>query len=160
MNLTLKRSWCIFRMLFFIFTPDSFISCLLKLAAQFDDVTGAALHNIWVVGEFSAAVSGSVKGGKFEWKPVWVGTAALLFGINTDFGWAIVDSVPVSERVFQAWVELDTGEEDLEHLHDEKVFDDAGSLGAIVESVGSGARFSEGVSVVVVIWVGGYQTES
>lgn len=154
MNLTLRKKLVI--LVFLFFTPGP----KLQLAAQFDDVTGAALHNIWVVGELSAAVSGSVKGGKFEWKPVWVGTAALFLGVNTHFGWAIVDSVPVSESVLQAWIELDAGEEGLEHLHDEKVFDDASSSGAIVESVGSGARFSEGVSVVVVFWVGGYQAES
>jgi hypothetical protein len=76
---------------------------------------------------------------EFEWKSVWVSTATLLFSINTGFGWAIIDSVPVSERVFQAWVELVSRQENFEHLHDKEIFDDTGSSGAIVESVGSGA---------------------
>jgi hypothetical protein len=62
--------------------------------------------------------------------------------------------------VFQAWVELDTREEGFEHLHDEEVFDDTGSSGAIIEPVSSGTRFSKSVSVVVVIWVVSNQTES
>jgi hypothetical protein len=90
MNLLTLKKGCIFLLIFLPKKPTS------ELAAQFDDVTGAALHNIWVIGEFSTAVSGSVKSLKFEWKPVWVGTTALFLGIDTSFGGAIVDSVPVS----------------------------------------------------------------
>jgi len=133
--------------------------CIL-LATEGDSVTWAALLNVWVVGLLAAAVSWAAQSLELEWKSVWVGTAALLLGLDTLLDRAVSNSVPAAEAVFEAWVELDAGKEGSEHLHDEEVLDDAGPSRAVVVSVGSGARFSESVGVVVVLWVVGEKSES
>jgi hypothetical protein len=99
----------------------------LKLASDSGDIIRAAFLKSGVKGLTAAASSFS--GEWFVWESVWVFTAASPFGVfNTVDQWATDFFVEVWLHVL--FVDLTTGNEQVEYFQDENTFDFAGTVGA------------------------------
>jgi hypothetical protein len=96
----------------------------------------ATVKKLSVVGPASATSSVTIK--SFEWKPVWVATAARFFSGNTfdsSFDWAtgisgwVEVGVVVSVGVVGDW---GSGDQESEQVINKDTFDGAGSGGAVI----------------------------
>jgi len=128
----------------FLFIENTSFSVLYHLTVEFNSrrISIATFQSQSVESPSTAAFPVTANG--FEWKPVWVVTAALFVSWATAVLLSSTDgSLVETVFVFHVVVDTVTGHENVEQVGDERAFNSAGPGGAVVAFVSGGAFLAD-----------------